>query len=269
MPAQVTLVLNATANSNATSAVTSSTDIAGRLTIAASDRDLTVGSTAVQIVPVCGDAVCSPGEPSIKGQNTTATTCMQDCPVQVGECDAPPDSGVGDSTKQCGGNGVCNPANLQCECFTGYAVRSPCICLNMCGWQPTVECLIQVIVTKLGSSCLHKTESRVLTALSDKTVIQTYHLLISALHHFVRHVCRAAPAATAVMAMAVQHGLGSRTRSASELSACSWTIQTQCFRAHLRRLLCRHHHLRCVHFCRAMSTAGARRLAIVFASVFS
>ena len=120
---QVTLSLNATSNVvGAENAVTSSADIDGVLILAASQANITYGGTSVQVVTRCGDGICSPGEPLQKNQDNTGK-CGEDCPFIIGECEAPPASGVGDPTLQCGGNGICNPSNLRCDCYAGYAVR--------------------------------------------------------------------------------------------------------------------------------------------------
>ena len=116
---------NATAGADyAANAVTDSATITGNIQIAAAQSGMAMGDADVEIVVSCGDSVCSPGEPKVKGQADTAKTCVQDCPVVIGECDAPPESGVGNSTLQCGGKGTCNPANLLCDCYVGYAVHS-------------------------------------------------------------------------------------------------------------------------------------------------
>ena len=121
---QVTLSLQATADvPGAAGAITSSADIDGVLMLAAQEANITYGGTSVQIVTRCGDGICSPGEPLQKNQDNTGK-CSTDCPFTIGECDAPPASGVGNATLQCGGNGVCNPSNLRCDCYAGYAVRA-------------------------------------------------------------------------------------------------------------------------------------------------
>ena len=134
--AQVTLRLNATAtaasagNAAAASAVTDTSAIAGAILIAADEANMDYGAAQVEVVVECGDGVCSPGEPKVKGQDDTSLTCTADCAFMIGECDAPPASGVGDSTLQCGGKGMCNPANLLCDCYVGYAVRLSSFCLT-------------------------------------------------------------------------------------------------------------------------------------------
>ena len=126
---QVDLRLNATAGvEGAGSAVTSSADILGALLVAAAESDINLGGATVEIVPRCGDGICSPGEPAVKSQAATALTCTADCPAMVGECNVPPAAAVGNATLPCGGNGICNPANLLCKCYAGYAVRFLCTC---------------------------------------------------------------------------------------------------------------------------------------------
>ena len=133
----MTLSLNATSNvAGAENAVTSSAEIDGVLILAAADANITYGGTTVQVLTRCGDGICSPGEPLQKNQDNTGK-CATDCPFIIGTCDAPPASGVGDPTRQCGGNGVCNPSNLGCECYAGYAVclSSSILFHRLCGFQ--------------------------------------------------------------------------------------------------------------------------------------
>lgn len=107
-------------------ALTSPDAIAAALQIAfaAEDPPITAASTSVEVATVCGDGVCSPGEPVIKGEDPDPDSrCPADCPVLLGDCDAPPASGVGDATLPCGGNGLCIASTLTCSCFPGCAHR--------------------------------------------------------------------------------------------------------------------------------------------------
>jgi hypothetical protein len=126
---QITIRFNATAGSSkAGSAITSSAEIAGELSLAAAEAEVDV--TTVEVVVECGDGACSAGEAAVKGKEPTATTCTDDCPFMIGECGAPPESDVGDPTRQCGGKGLCNPNTLRCDCFAGYAGDACEYCAN-------------------------------------------------------------------------------------------------------------------------------------------
>jgi hypothetical protein len=109
-------------------AITDSAGIAGAILVSAEQDGLSISSLSVAIVVVCGDGECSTGEAKIKGQADTNSTCLKDCPVVIGSCDAPGSSDVGDSTKQCGGHGICNLLSLVCTCTKGYAGDSCAYC---------------------------------------------------------------------------------------------------------------------------------------------
>lgn len=105
---------------DAGAALTSPADIAAALQLAFAEADppITAASTSIEVATVCGDGICSPGEPIYKGEDASGK-CRPDCPVTLGECDAPPAAGVGDSTISCGGNGFCITSTLTCSCFPG------------------------------------------------------------------------------------------------------------------------------------------------------
>ena len=125
------ITLNPVAADAGGNALTDPADIEGALVVALPVANITA-VTSVSIVTVCGDSICSPGEPSQKGVDDDTSpagrVCTKDCPVKLGECDAPPSSGVGHSTRQCGGNGLCIATTLTCSCFPGYARNCDIAC---------------------------------------------------------------------------------------------------------------------------------------------
>jgi hypothetical protein len=119
---QVDILLNSTAGvGEGGNAITDPGEIAGAWMVAAQTNNLQSSGLDVQTVVVCGDQVCSPGEPPIRNSPETDLTCGSDCPITIGSCDAPGGDDVGDSSVPCGGFGTCNLATLTCNCFTGYA----------------------------------------------------------------------------------------------------------------------------------------------------
>lgn len=121
-PPQATIILEPTSGvEGAETAVTSSGDIGGALLVAAVEQGLQVTAPEMNVIIICGDGVCSPGEPRQLDVEDTNITCPDDCPIILGECPSPSSSGVGDSTLECGGNGSCNPSTLTCDCDLAYA----------------------------------------------------------------------------------------------------------------------------------------------------
>lgn len=123
---QATISLNATAGKEgADNAVTSIGNVTIALVVATNTPPvIEADAPVIEAVPECGDALCSPGEPRVKNQpDTPGLTCEEDCPLMLGQCDAPGTTDLGDSTQPCGGAGfgLCNLATLECECYKGYA----------------------------------------------------------------------------------------------------------------------------------------------------
>jgi hypothetical protein len=81
-----------------------------------------MSSPIIEKTFVCGDSICSPGEPSTTNVDPIpGVTCMEDCPVVLGPCPTPGSGELGNISLQCGGNGNCMPATRSCACNYGYA----------------------------------------------------------------------------------------------------------------------------------------------------
>ena len=123
---QAVITLKPTAGvAGAENAVTSTGNVTGALFVGTMNADppIKADPPSVEAIPVCEDGVCSPGEPRVKGQPDGDAVCMEDCPLMLGQCDAPGSLDLGDETLPCGGPGfgICDLATLTCDCYKGYA----------------------------------------------------------------------------------------------------------------------------------------------------
>jgi len=124
--------------------------------------------------PLCGDCLCSPGEPSCSDDaiDCTAGTCQD--PVCVGGCNTTPkpdnttDPGKCDSPNTCCGGACCSSPNICCTSGSGYTCQAPACINNIdCQESPPNYCTTDTCNNPGGGVCPTCTHSDITQCIND------------------------------------------------------------------------------------------------------